>query len=435
MLSCLKILMLPESDSVDDRLNWAGNFTYASTEIVRPANEEQVQELVRSRARVKALGTRHSFNGLADTAGCHISLAGLNRIAALDRANRTVTVEGGVRYGELGRYLYAQGFALHNLASLPHITVAGACASATHGSGPQHGNLATAVRSFELVKADGNKLAFSRDDAEQGFDGAVVGLGALGVITRLTLDVVPAFDVAQSVYEHLPLSRLEGTLDELYAGAYSVSLFTDWKEPAFNQVWVKRRVGDPEEGSDVACFGAKRANVKLHPVPGFAADNCSDQLGVPGPWHERLPHFRMDFTPSAGDELQSEYFVARSQAYEALCAVDAMRERIAPLLYITEVRAVAADRLWLSPNYARDSVGIHFTWKADWKAVRQVLPEIERRLEPFDARPHWSKLFTMEPDRLQPMYERLSDFRALARRCDPEGKFRNDYLNRYVLGE
>ncbi|SFI36817.1 xylitol oxidase [Paenibacillus sp. UNC496MF] len=418
---------------MEQHRNWAGNLAYAASNVQYPESVAQLQELTAAGSTVKALGTRHSFNDLADTEGTHISLQKLNRVVALDRERRRVTVEGGIRYGDLCGYLHDNGFALHNLASLPHITVAGAVATATHGSGVRNGNLATAVAGLELVRADGELVSFSRDDATGDFHGAVVGLGALGVVATLTLDLVPAFDVAQTVYEHLPLAALETRFDDVMSSAYSVSLFTDWKQAGFNQVWVKREAGESADGPSAAeRAGATPAASPLHPVPGFSAENCSAQLGEPGPWHDRLPHFRMAFTPSAGEELQSEFFVPRAQAYEALSAVAELRESIAPLLYVTEVRSVAADGLWLSPSYGQDAVGIHFTWKPEWEAVRRLLPVIEERLAPFGARPHWGKLFTMAPERLRTLYAKLPEFRRLAAACDPEGKFRNAFLQKFI---
>lgn len=418
-------------------VNWAGNYRYGASAFARPDSAEQVQELLASGGgKVKALGSRHSFNGIADTGGLQLSSERLNRILELDPARGRVTIEGGVRYGELGQYLDERGWALPNLASLPHISVAGACATATHGSGVRNRSLSASVRAMEVATANGELVRWSRDDGGDEFGLAVVHLGALGIVTKLTLDLVPAFRVRQAVYEKLPLAALETDLDRILSAAYSVSLFTDWHESAFNQVWLKQKEGE-SGGHDLerpAFFGAVRATQKVHPVPGQAADACSEQLGVAGPWHERLPHFRLDFTPSAGEELQSEYFVPRRHAYEALLAVNELRERIAPLLYVSEVRTVAADDLALSPCCGRDSIGIHFTWRPEWAAVRQVLPLIEAALEPFEARPHWAKLFAMDPARLQSLYERLPAFRRLALRHDPEGRFGNDFLSRYVLG-
>jgi len=417
---------------VENGKNWAGNYAYRAKETYVPERVDQVQEFVARSPRVKALGTRHSFNGIADTTASHLSLRKLNRVIGLDRASRRVTVEAGISYGELSGFLYENGFALHNLASLPHISVAGACATATHGSGDRNRGLASAVHAIELVRADGELVEFSRDRPNDDIEGAIVGLGALGVAVRLTLDVVPTFEMRQTVYERLPLARLEQDLDAIFSSGYSVSLFTDWSRSTFDQAWVKRQGAESDD--DDRFFGATRAAAKLHPVPGSGAEHCTEQLGAPGPWHERMPHFRMEFTPSAGEELQSEYFVSREDAYAALCAIDEIGDRIAPLLYVSEVRTIAADDLWLSPMYRRDSVAIHFTWRPDWAAVRETLPIVESKLEPFRARPHWGKLFTMSPETVRSGYARLPDFRRLAERCDPVGKFRNEFLDAYVWG-
>ncbi len=410
------------------RKNWSGNYQYSTDRLHLPKSVEEVQQAVKSCGKLKALGTRHSFNGIADTTGDQISLKGLDTMT-LDPKSRTVQVGAGVPYGRLAPYLHSNGYALHNLASLPHISVAGACATATHGSGSSNGNLSTAVSALELVTADGEIVTLSREHDGEQFRGAVVGLGGLGVVTKVTLDVQPKFDVRQVVYENLPFERLETHLDEIFAGGYSVSLFTDWQNGRATQVWIKSRV----EGGSAApfkpeFFGAKLATRKLHPLAGHSAENCTEQEGIPGPWYERLPHFRMNFTPSSGEELQSEYFVPRDKAYQAILAVERLRDQITPHLFISEFRTIDADHLWMSPCYERPAMTIHFTWKPEWSAVRNVLPAIEEQLAPFDARPHWAKLFTMSPSRLQSLYPKLPDYQAMLKRYDPSSKFRNAYL-------
>ena len=415
--------------------NWAGNYTYRAAQIHQPETVEQIQELVMRGHKLKALGTRHSFNDIADAPEDLISIERFDKIVALDRERRTVTVEAGVRYGDLARWLHGEGFALHNLASLPHISVAGACATATHGSGDRNGNLATAVSAMELVTGSGEVLILSREQDREQLEGAIVGLGGLGVITKLTLDVSPTFQMQQDVYENLPLAELEEHYDKLTSDSYSVSLFTDWRNSTINQVWLKRLVPDGISiKAEQEVFGARLATNQLHPIGGISAENCTEQMGVCGPWFERLPHFRMEFTPSSGEELQSEYFVHRQHAFRALRAIDQLREYIAPLLLISEVRTIAADNLWMSPCYKRESVAIHFTWKQEWEGVRNVLPRIEATLAPFHARPHWAKLFTMSHEQIYSLYEKLPDFQGLLQYYDPQGKFRNEFLERYIFG-
>lgn len=414
--------------------NWAGNLTYRAARWHFPETVEQVQAVVAGCRRLRVLGTRHSFNSLADTDADLVSLERLAPRVEIAPDRRSVTVGGNVRYGDLGRALDRAGLALHNLASLPHISVAGACATATHGSGDAHGNLATAVTALEMVTANGERVRLSRERNGDDFAGAVVGLGCLGAVTALTLSVVPAYAMRQDVYEDLALSALDDHFDALMGSAYSVSLFTDWTGPRFNQVWVKRVV---EAGETYAppgeLLGARRAAGPLHPIPGASPVNCTEQLGVPGPWHERLPHFRLEFTPSSGEELQAEYLIPREHAVAALQAVAALRDQIAPLLQVSEVRSIAADDLWLSPCYRQACVGLHFTWVRDWAQVQRLLPVVEAALRPFAPRPHWGKLFSVEADEVQARYPRLPDFRDLMRRYDPNGKFRNAFVDAWLM--
>jgi len=411
--------------------NWAGNVTFSAARHHRPTSVDELQVIVAGSDSLRVLGTGHSFNRIADTTGDLVSVAGLPTTCEVDDDLRSVTVAAGMRYGELVGPLHQRGWALHNLGSLPHISVAGAVATGTHGSGVGNGNLATAVRALEMVTADGAIVSLDRDRDTETFAGSVVALGALGVVTRLTLDVVPAYRMRQYVYDDLPFVQLAAHLDEVLSAAYSVSIFTDWQEPVRGQMWLKRLDTDAGEPPE-RWLGARLADGPRHPVRGMPTRNSTQQLGDPGPWHERIPHFRLGFTPSSGEELQSEYFVARGDAVEALHAVAALRDRVAPVLQIAEIRAVAADDLWLSPAFQQDSVTFHFTWIADEKAVAPVVAAVEGALEPFGARPHWGKVFGTPSGVVAGRYERLADFVELARRLDPSGKLRNDMVDGYV---
>ncbi|MFH8337646.1 FAD-binding protein [Streptomyces sp. AM6-12] len=402
--------------------NWARTIAYGAKEFQRPATLDALRAVVSGAAKVRVLGSGHSFNRVADPGpdGVLLSAAGLAPVIEVDAAARTVRVSGGVRYAELARAVHARGLALPNMASLPHISVAGSVATGTHGSGVANPPLASAVREVELVVADGTTVTIGRGDAR--FDGAVTSLGALGVVTALTLDLEPAFEVEQHVYTELPLEGLE--FEAVAGSAYSVSLFTDWREPGFRQVWVKRRTDQPAVEFPWAAPAAR----PVHPVPGMPAVNCTGQLGVAGPWHERLPHFRAEFTPSSGEETQSEYLVPRAAALGALEAVDGIREAVAGVLQTCEVRTVAADRQWLSPAHGRDSVALHFTWVRDEAAVLPVVRRLEEALEPFEPRPHWGKVFGMPAGVVRGRYARLGDFRELVRSLDPTGKFTNAFV-------
>jgi xylitol oxidase len=414
--------------------NWAGNIEYSTNRVQTSTSLAQVQDYVKTQPKLKVLGTRHCFNDIADSKDGFLSLKPMDEVISLDPAKRTVTVAAGITYGQLCPYLDGKGFALHNLASLPHISVAGACSTATHGSGQKNGNLATAASGLEIVTADGTVVNLSRERDGETFNGAVVGLGALGVITKVSLDIQPSFMMRQYVYEDLPLGALKEHFDAIESSGYSVSLFTDWQKQRMNELWIKSRI---EEGQEFHAgpefYGAKLATRNLHPIAALSAENCTEQMGVPGPWYERLPHFRMGFTPSAGKELQSEYFVPRRHAVEAILAVERLHDQVSPSLLITEIRTIARDHLWMSPCYDEDCVTIHFTWKPDWPAVSKLLPVIEKELAPFNARPHWGKLFTTSSAELKSIYKKMPEFIELCTRYDPRGKFRNEYLNRIIF--
>ena len=399
--------------------NWAGTYEYRARTLHRPASLEELQETLAAARRVRVLGSRHSFSDIADSE----ELVELDALAGeVELGEETVTLPGAMRYGDLAERLGRDGLALHNLGSLPHISVAGAIATATHGSGEGNGNLATAVAGLELVTSAGEVVTARRGDLD--FDGMVVSLGALGAVTRVTLDVEPAYEIRQRVYEGLPWDALL----ESFGAGYSVSAFTLWGERV-DQLWVKSR-GEPP----AALPGARPATVDVHPIPGMDPVHCTRQLGVAGAWSDRLPHFQMGFTPSAGEEIQSEYLLPPEQARDAIEAVRSLGDAIRPHLQISEIRTVAADSLWMSPQYGQDTVGIHFTWRREPAAVERLLAALEVALGPFAPRPHWGKAFLAGAATIADRYDRLPDFARLAERLDPRGAFRNAWLERHVLG-
>jgi len=415
------------------RTNWAGNIAFSAPDFHRPATLGELRAVVAGACQLRVVATGHSFNDMADSPGAQVSLAGLPPEAEVDSAASRVRVAAGLSYAALAARLDRQGFALHNLASLPHISVAGACATGTHGSGLLNQSLAAATSAVEFVTADGDLAELRRDSAPDAFPGAVVHLGALGVITHLVLEIVPSFDVSQRVYEDLPLEVLDEHFAGIMAAGYSVSMFTDWRAPRLTQLWIKRRADAAASPvTEEPWFTARPASSARNPVPGLPPDNCTRQLGVPGPWFERLPHFRPEFTPSAGDELQSEYLLPAGHAVAALRALRQIGDRLAPVLRICEIRMIAADDLWLSPCYRQDSVAFHFTWIPGTAAVLPVVTLIGQRLAAFAPRPHWGKIFTTPPAGLRARYERLPDFLALMDHYDPTGKFRNAYITRYL---
>lgn len=411
--------------------NWAGNLTYKSKTVFYPTSTEEIQQLVKSNETVKVLGTRHCFNDIADSTGVFISMRDMKKITDFNKEAQTLTVEAGITYGELSPWLNEQGFALHNLASLPHISIAGAIATATHGSGAKNGNLSTAIVALEMINGNGDIIHLSKSDED--FYAVVVGLGAFGIITKVTLQLQPAFMMRQFVYERLPLQSLRTHFEEIVGAGYSVSLFTDWNTDHISSVWIKSHADDKDNLKiRDNFFGATPASENVNPVPGVTAENCTEQMGVPGHWFERLPHFKMGFTPSSGIELQAEYFVPFENAADAIFAIQQMGDITRSHLLISEIRTIAADKFWLSPCNGQTCVAIHFTLRQDTNAETQLLPIIEKTLAPFNARPHWGKLFTMPAAELAALYPKLNDFKKLVTKYDPQKKFGNAFLERNI---
>lgn len=433
MISCRdEKKTIAEEVTAQVRKNWAGNYTYTAENLFEPSTVEEVQALVKKLDSQKALGSCHCFNNIADSPLNQISTKNLKGIIDLDEKAMTVTVGAGAKYGDFATELHDKGYALHNLASLPHISVAGACATATHGSGVTNGNLATKVVAIELVNGKGEIVQISKTADSELLHACVVSLGALGIITKMTLEIEKTFDVRQDVFQNLPLESLKDNFNAILSGGYSVSLFTDWQDQNISQVWVKRRMDQEikDLGSDY--YGATAATRNLHPITELSAENCTEQMGVPGPWYDRLPHFKMGFTPSSGKELQSEFFIPREKALDAILALEKIGEKFKPQLMITEIRTIAADELWMSPCYHQDCVAIHFTWEQNPKEVGELIKIIEKELEPFVYRPHWGKVFTIAPANLHSRYPKYSEFITLAKQLDPMGKFKNDYLNQNI---
>ena len=404
--------------------NWSGNIEYSAARIERPTTLEELRAIVRHSRQVHIVGTRHSFNQMVD-ADVLISLDALDSEVEVDSAGHAVEVNPATTYGVLAPVLDHHGLGLHNLASLPHISIGGAIATSTHGSGDTLGSLATAVSALEIMRSDGELVRVERGDPD--FDGAVVGMGALGAVVRVRLDVEPQFDVAQYVFEGLSWEALAANFDAITGSGYSVSMFTDWRD-AVDQLWIKQRLPSaPPDG-----FGARPADADVHPILGVSAENCTPQRGVAGSWSNRLPHFKMGFTPSRGDELQSEVLLPRDTAIAAIDVLRDLGDDLAPQLLVSEIRTVAADHLWMSPQFGRDTVAIHFTWRLDPVKVNPLVTRVEDALAPFRPRPHWGKVFTVGPVTLAERYPRFADFVDLVGRYDARGAFRNRWLDQQL---
>lgn len=415
--------------------NWAGNINYSSRKVYYPSSVEQVQQIIKNNSNLKCLGSRHSFNRIADSHGCLLSTEKLKSILQLDRQTNSVTIEPGITYGDLSVFLQQNGFALHNLASLPHISVGGACATATHGSGVNNGNLSTAINALEFVDGSGNVHNISRNNERDEFNGVVVNLGALGVVTKLTLDVVPDYNMNQVVYRGLPFESLKQSFGDIMSSGYSVSLFTNWTEEKINQVWIKS-IHKASSAGDIPSdfFGASKSENDLHPVDGQSAENVTIQRGIAGRWYEVLPHFKMGFKPSTGKELQSEFFVHKDAGLKAIQTMQTLGEHISPYLFVSEIRSVKADQLWMSPAYKKDCISIHTTWHQNEKVISELIPMVQNALLPFQPIPHWAKLSSIPLSSLASLYPRMNDFRNLCRQLDPQKKFLNKYLQEFIFG-
>ena len=412
--------------------NWAGNYTYSTSKLHYPTSISQVQDFVKTSKTIKVLGSRHSFNSIADSTNSLISLVDMPEFIEI-HDNMTATISSGLNYGQVAQYLNQEGYALHNLASLPHISVVGACATGTHGSGVNNGNLATVISGIEFIDGTGELVRLFPADGDI-FNGVIVNLGAIGIVTKVTLDIEPSYDVHQDVYLNLPLAELTDNFEDIVSSAYSVSLFTDYQNDNIYQVWLKSRVDEEASYKGQSEFyGARVAQQNYNPVRGVSAENCTEQMRISGAWHDRLPHFKMEFTPSNGNELQSEYFIAREHAVEAIQHLYSLGDIIAPQLLAGEIRCIAGDSLWLSECYQQDSVAFHFTWQPNREAVENITRQIETVLAPFNPRPHWGKIFTMSARDIQSNYEKMDDFRALVEHYDPQAKFRNDFIKQYIF--
>ncbi|MGN7223479.1 FAD-binding protein [Curtobacterium flaccumfaciens] len=413
------------------RTNWAGNVTYRASALALPTSVAELQQLVASTPRLTALGSRHSFNTIADTDAVQVALSDLPPVLDIDTSRRVVRVAAGMTHSQVAAGLEARGWALGNLASLPHISTAGAVATGTHGSGVRNPSLAQAVVGLDVVRASGEIVHVDASSPDGLLDAHRVGIGALGVVTAVELAIEPTFQVATTVHLDLPWDAVAAQFDQVMSDAYSVSMFTSFDDRGARQVWVKHRVDEAAPTVDLVALGARAASGPVHPGENDPA-GVTEQGGVPGPWSERLPHFRSSFTPSTGAEIQAEYLIPAASAVAALEALRPLASLFAPILIAAEVRTIAADNAWLAPSSGRQSVGLHFTFRRDAAAVAAAVARLEDVLAPFDPRPHWGKVSAASAERLHEAYPRLSDFAALARDLDPTGRFRNAFLARIL---
>ncbi len=406
--------------------NWSKNVDFNDRGYLQPESLAELQELVRSNAKLRARGTAHCFNEIANTSSYAINLSKMPKTIEVNPDTNSVIVAAGLKYGELAPVLHEHGWALNNLASLPHISIAGSISTGTHGSGMGNQNLANQVLALDLVTAEGELRRIDRTNP--AFNALVVGLGLGGIVYQYELKIEPTFEIRQVIYPDIPLDVLQRSFNQIMGSAYSASYFTDWGSDQVGNLWCKFRDGEeiPE-----SIGGCAKADKKYHPIPSVDPVACTEQLGAPGFWHERLSHFKLDFTPSVGEEIQTEFFVDRKDAAAAIEAVSKLGAEITPLLWITELRTIAADDLWLSGAYQRDTLAIHFTWKKD-DAIYPVIEKVEAALRPINYRPHWGKVFTADAQYLKSVYPKMSEFQALMQALDPSKKFENTFTRKTV---
>ena len=406
--------------------NWSKNVDFNDRGYLQPDSLTELQELIRSNAKIRARGTAHCFNEIANTSSYAINLAKMPRVIEVSAETKSVKVSPGLTYGELAPVLHSQGWALNNLASLPHISIAGSISTGTHGSGIKNQNLANQVLSLDMVTAEGELRHLDR--TSPAFNALVVGLGLGGIVYQYELKIEPTFEVRQVIYPDIPLDVLQRSFDQIMGSAYSVSYFTDWGSDQVGNLWCKFRA---DEVIPDSIGGCAQADKKYHPITSVNPEACTEQLGVPGDWHQRLSHFKLEFTPSVGEEIQTEFFIDRKDASAAIEVLSKLGDEITPLLWITELRTIAADDLWLSGAYQRDTLGIHFTWKKE-DAIYPVVEKVEAALRPFNYRPHWGKVFTAEAQYLKSVYPKMSEFKALVEALDPTKKFENSFTRRFL---
>ena len=406
--------------------NWSKNIEFNDRKYFQPESISELQELIRTNQKIRVRGTAHCFNDIADTSSYAINLSKMPKTIEVDVEKKSVLVAAGLKYGELAPVLHEQGWALDNLASLPHISIAGSISTGTHGSGVKNKNLANQVISFDVVTAEGEIRHIDRSNP--AFSAMVVGLGLGGIVYQYELRIEPTYEIRQVVYPNIPLDILQRNFDPIMSTAYSVSYFTDWGSDQVGNLWCKFRA---DEVIPDSIGGCAQADKKYHPITSVNPEACTEQLGVPGDWHQRLSHFKLEYTPSVGEEIQTEFFIDRKDASAAIEVLSKLGDEITPLLWITELRTIAADDLWLSGAYQRDTLGIHFTWKKE-DAIYPVVEKVEAALRPFNYRPHWGKVFTAEAQYLKSVYPKMSEFKALVEALDPTKKFENSFTRRFL---
>jgi L-gulono-1,4-lactone dehydrogenase len=430
--------------------NWAGTATATPARWCRPGTEAEICAAVKDAApaglTVRALGSGHSFTAAAATSGVALDLSAWTGIIAADTRTGLVTARSGTTLRALNAELGGLGLAMANLGDIDAQTLAGALSTGTHGTGARLGGLATQVEALELVLADGSVVTCSASARPELFAAARVGLGALGVITTVTLRCVPSFTLLADE-RPMPVEEVLGQFDVL-AGANDH--FEFYWFPYGRQALVKRnnRLPVPDgaqatpsprplpawrrfwefEVMENAAFGALcrvgRAAPRLIPSLNRLSSAALSSRTYTGTSH------RVFVTPRRVRFAESEYAVPRESLGHVIAELRRAVPRLAdPVMFPVEVRVAAADDIWLSTGYGRESayVAIHqyagLPYQAYFDRFESIVAEVA-------GRPHWGKLHSLDAGRLRPLYPRFDDFRRVRAEADPEGRFGNAYLTR-----
>lgn len=427
--------------------NWGRSASVRPVRVERPRSPEGVQRAVKAAQAqgltVKAVGAGHSFTGIAVAPGVLLELDDMQGLVSADAGSGLVTVLGGTRLHRMPGLLAPYGLAMQNLGDIDRQSIAGAIATGTHGTGKGFGGIATQVRGLTLVTAEGE---FLRIDAERNADmlsGAVVGLGALGIVVEVTLQCVPAF-LLHAVDSRVPIDDALETLHERAADADHLEFY--W-HPHTDVALMKTQTRLPESAArhpipmlrrwvdetvlSNGVFGAYCAASRIAPaiIPPFnrLAVRLTGHAEYTDRSHRVLVHDR------AVRFREMEYAIP---ADDVVPAVQAIRKLIDQrgwrIEFPIEVRFAAADDLWLSTAYGRDSayVAVHRYWRAD---PRAYFDAVEQIMLDLGGRPHWGKLHSLDDEQLRARYPRFDDFLALRNRLDPGRLFGNRHLER-VLG-
>jgi FAD-linked oxidoreductase len=446
--------------------NWAGTATATPARWAQPRSEAEICAAVKEAAAaglpVRALGSGHSFTAAAATSGLALDLSLWTGVTAADTRTGLVTVRSGTTLRALNAALAEFGLALANLGDIDAQTIAGALATGTHGTGARLGGLATQIEALDLVLADGSLVSCSASARPDLFAATRVGLGALGVVTAVTLRCVPSFTLAA---DERPMP-VEQVIEEFGALAAANDHFEFYWFPYGRQALVKRNNRVPSGGPAAVPAGraAGRAAVPAGraaaPMPGWrrfwefevmenAAFGTLCRLGRAAPRLvpalNRLSSaalsarsytdasYRVFVTPRRVHFVESEYAVPRESLPGVLAELRRAVPRLAdPVMFPVEVRVAAADDIWLSTAYGRDSayIAVHQYAGLPYRAYFDLFESV---VAPVAGRPHWGKLHSLDAGRLGPLYPRFEDFRRVRAEVDPEARFGNAYLAR-VLG-